>query len=48
MKTIINGLRIVAGAVIFAAVLTLLLSLPGFVSDRDSTGPISVPQTIRR
>jgi hypothetical protein len=48
MKIIINGLRIIAGAVIFATALTLLLSLPGFVSDRDSTVPISVPQATRR
>ena len=40
MKQINKGLRITAGAALFAAAIYVLLSLPGFVSDPDSTVPI--------
>lgn len=40
MKQINKGLRITAGAALFAATIYVLLSLPGFVSDPDSTVPI--------
>ena len=40
MNRIGKGLRIAAGAAILAAAITVVLSLPGFVSDRDSMVPI--------
>ena len=39
MKMIGRGLRIFGGAAIFAAVIYVILSVPGFLSDRDSTVP---------
>jgi hypothetical protein len=43
----LNGLRLAAGAVVLAAAISLVLSLPGLVSDRDSTVPIHVQATRR-
>jgi hypothetical protein len=48
MKMIGKGLRIVAGALALAALLALIVSLPGFVSDRDSMVPIGVLQATRQ
>ena len=39
MKMIGRGLRLFGGAAIFAAVIYVILSVPGFLSDRDSTVP---------
>jgi|GEM_PF-3932384 len=42
MKMIGRGLRIFGGAAIFAAVIYVILSVPGFLSDRDSTVPLQL------
>ena len=39
MNRIDRALRIAAGAVLLAAAITVILSFPGLVSDRDSTVP---------
>ena len=41
--TITKGLKAVAGAVLFAAVVWGVLAAPGFLSDQDST--VTVVQT---
>ena len=48
MNTIGKALRITAGAAVFAAAIYVVLSAPGFLSDRDSTVAIQVLQTTRR
>ena len=44
MKAIGMGLRISAGAAILAATIYLILSVPGVLSDRDSSVPIQPAQ----
>ena len=44
MKMIGRGLRIFGGAAIFAAVIYVILRVPGFLSDRDSTVPLQLVQ----
>jgi len=41
MKTL-ERLKIAAGAVLMAAVMWVFFALPGILSDRDSTVPVSV------
>lgn len=41
METIRKGLKVSAGAALLALVVYLILSVPGFVSDRDSTVPVA-------
>ena len=36
-------LALVAGALLIAALMVVLLSAPGFLSDRDSTVPVAHP-----
>jgi hypothetical protein len=43
MNMIGKGLRMAAGAALLAAAITMILSLPGLVSDRDSMVPIARP-----
>jgi ABC-type spermidine/putrescine transport system permease subunit II len=48
MEMIGNSLRIAAGATLLSATIYLILAIPGFVSDRDSTVPIHDLQETRR
>ena len=48
MEMIGKSLRIAAGATLLSATIYLILAIPGFVSDRDSTVPIHDLQEARR
>jgi hypothetical protein len=48
MEMIGKSLRIAAGAALLSAAIYLILAIPGFVSDRDSTVPIHDIQETRR
>jgi hypothetical protein len=41
---ILKGLRLAGGAVLMAVAIWLMLSTPGFLSDRDSTEPVQAGQ----
>ena len=41
---ILKGLRLAGGAVLMAVAIWLMLSAPGFLSDRDSTVPEQAEQ----
>ena len=40
MRSIGKGIQIVVAATLLAAAITLILALPGFLSDRASTVPV--------
>ena len=48
MEMIGISLRIAAGATLLSVTIYLILAIPGFVSDRDSTVPIHDLQGTRR
>jgi hypothetical protein len=48
METIWNGLKVWAGAALIALLVYLILSAPGFLSDRDSTVPVAAPMVAVR
>ncbi len=48
METIWNGVKVSAGAALLAVVVYLILSVPGFVSDRDSIVPAAAPMVAGR
>ena len=48
MNTIGKSLRITAAAAVFAAAIYVVLSVPGFLSDRDSTVAVQVLRATRR
>jgi hypothetical protein len=43
-----NGLKLVTGAALLAAMLYALLAAPGLVSDRDSLVPVGAMRETRR
>jgi hypothetical protein len=48
METFWKGLKLWAGAALLAVLIYLILSVPGFVSDRDSTVPVATPMVTVR
>jgi len=48
METIWKGLKLSAGAALLAVLVYLILSVPGFVSDRESTVPVATPMVAVR
>lgn len=48
MTTFSKCLRVAAGATCLAAALYALLAMPGFISDRDSTVPLSAGTEVLR
>jgi len=48
MEIICKGLKVSAGAALLAVLVYLILSAPGFVSDRDSTVPVVAPMATVR
>jgi hypothetical protein len=48
METIWKGLKLWAGAALLAVLAYLILSVPGFLSGRDSTVPVVAPMATVR
>jgi hypothetical protein len=48
METFWKGLKLWAGAALLAVLIYLILSVSGFVSDRDSTVPVATPMVTVR
>ncbi len=42
-----QSLQMIVGSILFAALITAIVALPGFLSDRDSTAPLQTAKRVQ-
>jgi len=47
MTRLRQSLQMIVGAILFAALITAIVALPGFLADRDSTAPLQTAKRVQ-